>query len=138
MAEKKNWTIALSVDVEEIDSQHKKLFEIANNLLNLAEASQEIFSAHIEKIIHKLSDYTQQHFTQEESFLAQHEYPSLDFHKQQHSAFIKEVKNSKRLEMLLADKTQAIALYDFLVSWLENHIAHADKAWSRYIKLVNS
>jgi diguanylate cyclase (GGDEF)-like protein/hemerythrin-like metal-binding protein/PAS domain S-box-containing protein len=70
-----------------IDDEHRKLFELANNLIDSAfirnENPQQFYSD-----LEKLLAHVVQHFADEEVILARHRYNELDAHAQDHKMLI--------------------------------------------------
>jgi hemerythrin len=79
-------------------------------------------------------DYTVEHFSDEEKFMADHSYPGLAFQKQQHNEF------KKAIYELIADfeeegATKEIAnhIRDFLFIWLKIHIMEVDLELGQFV-----
>ncbi len=126
-----NWDSKLSVNVEEIDAQHKKLVQMINELNDAMKdrKSKEILN----NIIHGLIEYTGSHFLTEEKYFDEFEYPEASVHKKEHNDFVKKVSkfendfNEGRLLL-------SIDIMEFLKDWLVNHIQGSDK---KYTTLFN-
>ena len=84
-----SWTDEMSVNINEIDEQHKKLIELINNLFNamLEGKAQDI----INKTIDELINYANYHFSTEENYFEKHNYPGFHSHKIQHSFYKDEI-----------------------------------------------
>ena len=67
------WTDELSVGIESIDEQHKKLVNMINALNDamLTNSSNELLGT----IFTGLAAYTQKHFAYEENMFAEYNYP---------------------------------------------------------------
>jgi hemerythrin len=130
------WTPDLSVGVDEIDDQHKELFQRLNNL-RIA-MSQGKGRTEIGKTVKFLEDYVVAHFATEEKRMERYEYPAFSAHKAEHEAFIKDFSNfKKKLENI---DTQGgitsflvIEMQRRLYDWLINHIGRIDKALGNYL-----
>ncbi len=125
------WTANCRMGFEEVDSQHRLLYAIANELLEIENpASQE---QEIKYLLRHLRTYIDSHFKSEEELMAQHNYPGLSTHKQKHEKIILEMKealtSSKSLTQL---KNQ---LEDLLIGWIQSHILIEDKRFSDWAKL---
>ncbi len=127
-----NWDTTLATGFPEVDLQHKKLISIIDDVGQALESDAKNYSITISKTVKSLMDYTQYHFTEEETLMAKNGYPSLESHKKEHAAFISQVR-----ELLLTVNTQnkeaGEKFYTFLGTWLFGHIARQDKAWAVYI-----
>lgn len=111
-----------------IDEEHAELFRIikrANDLIMeelLHDKYDEIMS-----VIEELRNYTIQHFTDEEEYMASINYEGLDVQKKTHQMFVDKL-NDINLEDLDDNQQQyLIELVDFLLMWLVNHILKMDK-----------
>lgn len=121
------WSNTFSVGVKEIDDQHKKLIEIANQLSDAIKAGydREI----VERIVAELADYTHYHFALEERLMDTHGYPNADLHKRDHQEIIKTVDKFKNA--FDHDPAPTGALMTFLRDWLSRHIMNSDRALTR-------
>ena len=83
------WTEDLSVNVAEIDDQHKNLFKIIGDLSTAIQQGKN--KEDLQKILEALTEYTVNHFTLEEDYFEQFDYPQKDSHKQAHDEFVLKV-----------------------------------------------
>lgn len=127
------WYDDLSVGNASVDAQHKKLFEIVDQLTDAC--NQKKGKDEVGKTLNFLLDYTKTHFRDEEKLMMQYNYPNLMAHKKIHDEFTKEVagivsdyqKNGASIPVVLniLSKTN---------NWLINHILKMDKEVGKYIK----
>ncbi|WP_415902681.1 bacteriohemerythrin [Neptuniibacter sp. QD29_5] len=121
------WNQGLSVGVEEIDNDHKRLLAIISDLANAIEENHE--KEIIGQVFTKLEEYVSLHFQREEALIARCGYPDLDEHIQGHQSFIDKIPELKE-QLLHADSVEvARDVYLFLVDWLLNHIAVDDMSY---------
>jgi hemerythrin len=128
------WSDSLSVQVPAMDEQHKKLFNLINQLHD-AMARREGNTV-IKPILTALTDYTRTHFTSEEVFLTSIKYPDLHKQKAEHVIFVQKLMDMQ----LKAEKSQVgltIEIMDFLKDWLKNHIMIEDKKYAAAIAKAN-
>ena len=125
-----NWTEEMSVNIEEIDNQHKKLIDLLNELFSamLDGKAQKI----IDKIVNDLIEYTDYHFTTEENYFENHSYSGFHNHKIQHSYFKDEILIFKN-ELVNGKSTVPMDVFNFLKDWLTEHILNSDKKYSKYL-----
>jgi hemerythrin-like metal-binding protein len=127
------WSDKLSVNVKEIDAQHKHFIEILNEVYDY------VINKEVENVIKiglvKLTDYAKVHFATEEKYFDMFNYEHAVEHKEAHrklvaaiNDFIKEKENTTDIYMLTID------LIDLLEDWLVNHLGTMDK---RYTKCFN-
>ncbi len=77
------WDKAFCVGHEKIDAQHKKLFDIAQELHEYRNDKKKILV-----ILKELLSYTKYHFTDEEKYMESINYKDLENHKKRHVAII--------------------------------------------------
>lgn len=127
------WTQALSVGVDEIDNQHKELFNRINNLHTAI--SQGKGKEDIAKVIKFLEDYVITHFGAEERYMTRYDYPGYLAHKAQHTEFIKDFSNLKKeFETQGATSYLVIQVNLRVGDWLINHIGKVDKALGTFLE----
>ncbi len=125
-----NWSEELSVGIESIDNQHKKLVNMIN-ALNEALVEGKARDVLV-KIFNGLVVYTDKHFKYEEALFAQHGYQDAAEHKAQHDALVKQVLE---LKSKLDDGNFMIGVevMAFLKEWLTEHIMKTDKAYTVHL-----
>jgi hemerythrin len=125
------WNGSFLVNFEIIDNQHKGLIDIINDLIQGCDKSKAIRDIVFIKTLRKAVEYTQLHFSTEEKYLLQVNYPEFDAQKKEHDAFISEV--IKQLKSFEENQNDPAALVEFLKNWLLNHIAVMDKKYAPYL-----
>ncbi|MGD0829976.1 MAG: bacteriohemerythrin [Terracidiphilus sp.] len=126
-----NWGQNYSVGVDKIDSQHKVLFEIINELHGamLKGQAQPLTGP----LLKKLADYTRNHFSAEEAMMAAARYPGLADHQKKHVALVKQVEDYI-VRFDRGELTLNLHLLNFLRDWLTNHIQKVDKEYSPWMR----
>ena len=106
-------------NIEIIDQQHEKLFEITNEAYMLLTNNFKLDKYdEIVGILESLKDYTQFHFETEEKYMESINYKRLFSHKIEH------------LDLTHIDSNQDVSikeLLQFLNDWLIDHILQNDK-----------
>ena len=124
------WNDAMSVKVSEIDSQHKKLITLINDLYDAMKNKQG--RTVLAGILGELVRYTKIHFSAEEQYMEKAGYPKLSAHKKVHEGFAKKV-----LEFQSAFESGEVVLsqdiLNFLKEWLVNHIMKQDQEYAPYM-----
>ena len=125
------WKDELSVGIESIDDDHKKLLTLINNLQTAVYyPTGEAFER---QALQELVDYTKYHFEREEKLMLANGYPDFEPHKRQHEAMIAKVNGF--LEAYEKDREGTIdELTQFLKSWLIQHIAGTDQQYSEHLR----
>ncbi len=122
------WKESYRLGIDEIDDQHKKLFEIANRAYELLK-NDFVTDKYdrIVSIIEELKDYTVYHFSFEENYMASINYRKLLSHKVIHDDFIAKISE---VDLDNVDENQdeyLMGILDFVVEWIEQHILGTDK-----------
>ena len=127
------WGDVLSVGVDEIDEDHRKLINIFNILNNSVTegASPEYLAAVLEELI----NCTVWHFSHEERLMLKYGYEGTEEHKEEHQELIKSAKELQE-KILQADKTVADEDIDYLERWLTGHILSTDMKFGTYLSQV--
>ncbi len=121
-----NWTQNLSVGINEIDEQHKVWFEKANALFDAC--IQQKGKDYISHLLDFLDEYTKIHFSDEEKYMLQINYPEYSNQKGLHSSFINELEKLKSdYESSGGNVAVVINANQLILKWLTNHILLEDK-----------
>lgn len=115
--------------IEEIDTQHRKLFEIAEELYQL---SKEEFIVdkydHINKSLQELKDYTNFHFDSEEAYMESIGYKRMFTQKVQHEGLRKQIEEWDLEQIDEENQEETIReILHIVTDWLVNHILEQDK-----------
>lgn len=127
------WGDILSVGVDEIDEDHRKLLDIFN-VLNRAVTEGES-PDYLAAILDELINCTVWHFSHEERLMLKHRYAGMEQHKAVHAELIKSVKELRQ-EVLESDKPMADEHIEFLERWLTEHLLTADLRLGSYLSQV--
>ena len=127
------WDKILSVGVDEIDEDHRKLVSIFNILNHSVrtEESPDYLAATLEELI----NCTVWHFSHEERLMLKHRYEGMEEHKAEHRELIESAKELQ-LAILQADKPVVDEHIEFLERWLTEHILTADLRLGSYLSQV--
>lgn len=124
------WSAILSVGVEEIDEDHRKLVGIFNELAHAVAngESAEYLAATFDELI----KCTAWHFSHEERLMLKHRYPDIDPHRAAHRELI---VAAQQLQAKLAQADQAVANaeIEYLDRWLTEHILTADQRLGSFL-----
>ncbi|MBF0152241.1 MAG: bacteriohemerythrin [Magnetococcales bacterium] len=125
------WTDKLSVNIEEMDQQHRRLVDLVNQIYVAVRAGE--IERGLKTILPELVNYTVKHFQDEEALFEGHGFPDTPRHKQEHVKLVNRVGEFlKRLEKG-GDRASALELLGFLKSWLVEHIMGTDSQYGRYL-----
>lgn len=123
------WDESLSVNVAEIDSQHRKLVAMINELHDAMKSGKG--KDVLGRILSGLISYTDSHFKAEEKYFAQFKYPDTAAHVKEHVAFVKKVTEFQT-DFEGGRLTVSIDTLYFLRDWLQGHIKGTDKKYSAF------
>ncbi len=120
------WDDSLSVNVKEIDGQHKRIIDMLNNLHEIKGDSKE----QIIRVISDLADYAWVHFKTEEDYFDKFNYEEKNSHKMAHQFFVEKViEFQNNVENDEVDLVSEIT--EFGKNWLINHIKGIDKGYTK-------
>lgn len=118
-----HWSDKYSVKIKSIDVQHKRLFDLANQVHELLQESQA--QSKMRPIINELLDYTVKHFLYEERLLEENGYSELEKHQDSHDTITEKVGEYKTaLEQ--GKEINVTEMLTFIVDWLQDHILKTD------------
>lgn len=123
------WDDSLSVNVKEIDEQHKKLVDLINKLTDAMSAGKA--KQILGNILNELASYTVIHFKTEEKYFDKFKYPFTISHKKEHNDFIKKINDFKR-DFESGKALLSVEIMKFLKDWLIKHIKGSDKKYSEF------
>ncbi len=121
------WLDKYQIGNDTIDSQHKVLFEIAQETERLLATDDMDKYDSIMDILKKLKEYTMFHFEQEEEIMVRAKYNKFFSHLALHEEFIEQLdKIISKLDQEIDEKI----IRDMLIlsiDWITNHILKVDK-----------
>jgi hemerythrin len=124
------WDDSFSVNIGVIDTQHKTLVSMINNLHQaMAKGSGK---DELGQILSSLIKYTQGHFATEERLMQLHGYPDFLAHKSEHDRLTRTVMDFQR-RFLSNEVGLTVEVMEFLKDWLRKHILGADKKYSPFL-----
>jgi hemerythrin len=115
------WNDSYTVGNEEIDKQHKYLFELGNRLPEVADEDG------IHHLIMDLFKYTREHFATEEEMMRSIGYPNLDEHIQLHDDLISKLSTISENEF--TTDAEIYKFKEFVYLWLSKHILEEDNKY---------
>lgn len=125
------WDDKYLVGFQEVDNQHKIIFDILNQAYEAFMKNEH--EQKLDEIINKLFDYTDYHFSTEEKYFKQHPDDSIGLHREQHKLFIDKINSFK--EQYYRDKRGVYYLIiKFIKDWFVNHINATDRDYFNKLK----
>ena len=123
------WSDKYSLNVAEIDEQHKKLVSLVNEMYDAMQAGKG--RDMIGTVIAEFVDYTDYHFKTEERLLRQNGYPDYDEHKEMHDNLSRKAHSIKEA-FDRGNTPTAIEVMLLLTNWLNTHILEEDRKYKPY------
>ncbi len=129
------WKTDYSVGIKKFDTQHKRLFEMLNDLHKGVVKRRDRET--MEEVLAGLIDYTCTHFGSEELAMQEYAYPDYEEHLAEHKKLMASV-NGYVDDMKSGKDLRALDLGGFLFNWLTDHIARTDKRMCAFLKAEGS
>ena len=127
------WHKNLEIGDKHIDSQHKRLIEVTNELVAACNNNQG--KDKLLETLRFLADYAVKHFRDEEKLAQSVNYPGYAEHKKIHDKFKETVTESiKQLESEGANIMMIAKTNMFISNWLINHVSNEDAKIGAYIR----
>ena len=124
------WNPKWATGIKKIDEQHHHFVGIVNKTAELVESKQD--GVKLEAILSDLTEYARVHFSTEEEYFDETEYPETEEHKDKHSQLLEKVlKFDKKFEKDKENLELVSEFLDFLKFWLDDHLVKVDH---RYVK----
>lgn len=132
------WDDSLSIGVDVIDEQHKKLIDLHNHIhdsiLGTGEEDSEIVTR---EVVKEVMDYTAYHFKCEQEYMEKIGYPDLVTHIRLHRMFENEIYQHFRaaIDGHFILPTQIIKL---IKQWFYDHITTEDRKIGEFQRIRGS
>ena len=124
------WSEKLSVNIKEVDEQHKKWIKLLNDLHDAMKSGKgnEVIGSTLSGLV----EYTKVHFATEEKLLQSHSYPAFLAHKKLHTEMVAKVE-SLESQYKSGKPVLSVEVMQFLKNWLSEHIVGTDKNYGPYL-----
>ena len=120
-----SWNDSFLLNIDVIDQQHKKFFDIFDLILSLNKNEDVV---RVSTVIDELQDYAKYHFKTEETLMQNANVANMELHIVQHKFFIDKIK-----EFTIAQNYNNPVLTDqiavFMRKWLLMHITETDRMY---------
>jgi hemerythrin-like metal-binding protein len=129
------WSEQFSIGNENVDNDHKKLFEIHNDLVDLAlgKCSRDEFA----RILSMMTDYVLKHFKKEEAYMNAFSYPDYERHRKLHEEYSYKVA-MYNFELSGSNPPDPFEIILFIKKWWTNHVIKVDRKYEDYKTRVSS
>ena len=124
------WSEEYSINVAEIDEQHKRLLELVGELHAAVEA--RIDKDDLRKMLVNLAKFTRHHFETEEKLMKEHKFERIKKHHKEHRALHKHLE--QLVDVVSKGKYPTFySDYDVSNDWFLNHVLKFDKKLGEYL-----
>ena len=124
-----NWDSNRDLGHDEIDAEHRFLLRL---IVDFEEATiKGATKEELIALILEISKYAKFHFANEESIMAEFNYPDQSHHAHLHNELIAEV--TEKLIQFRRDEVEPDVMFEFLLNWFALHTSHEDKELVNFI-----
>ena len=121
------WKDSYSCSIEEIDKQHKRLFEIGAKIVDVASVKDDFdHYDDIVRVLEEMKEYTIYHFNYEEALMKKHDYENYETHKIEHDFFVKKLQRIERKDLEGKQNEVLMEIVAFVADWITGHILNTD------------
>ena len=126
------WKDEYVLGIEEIDNQHRRLIEIANQIYAIMQDQWRTDKYNqILEVLTELKDYTVYHFKAEEEYMAQIGYKKRFSHALEHSAFVAKLNAVDLSEIDESQDKYLLELLGVITDWVVKHIMTTDRLYTQ-------
>ena len=132
-----DWKHEYELGIPVLDAQHKQLFRFNEEVQSAIKGGLKVSS--VNSLLTQVKQYAARHFTMEEKYMADVDYPKLHKQKDAHAMFsahfdaIQTEFNKQGISPELADK-----ISKELIEWITNHITGMDQDFGDYYRHINA
>jgi len=112
------------VGIKSVDSQHMRLLELANKLIE-AQSKEEML-----KSVILLNKFTKEHYRDEESLMRNSKYPDYLTHKEEHDLLL--IKMDNFYDNVKNDNVNSNEIKGFICMWLLDHVFGKDAEFGKF------
>ncbi len=129
------WKDSYKIGVQEVDDQHKELFERLNAFLRVVRGKEtmEVKAEKVAETLAFMGEYVIVHFDSEEEIQRRYNYPNYETHRQIHERFKAEIAKFEDGFHRQFDEDLLQEFSGKLLAWLINHVADEDQRIGDYI-----
>ena len=128
------WDEKLSVGIREIDDQHKELIKMINRLDEaVADGSWTKKVVTLSDVLLEMVAYLDYHFSTEEKYMIEYDYPDYDDHRDAHLTFVRDVTDFTEA-FRNGKKGLSVEILDYLKEWYLSHITSVDAKYGSYLR----
>jgi hemerythrin len=126
------WDDKYATGIELIESQHKELFSITNELFRACKSDDEKLKKVFIETMERMVNYVCFHFGAEQQMLQRINYPDYQEHKKQHDKLVRDILEAVKAHNT-GDRFIANQFVRTMRDWILSHIAITDRLYATYI-----
>ena len=130
------WKDIYSLDNQKLDDEHKTLFKIAEEAFAVVEP--ELKHEKIKNILNKLYEYMKVHFSHEEEYMQEINYPQFEIHKEIHENIVNTINEFVKQLATLSEDSFEKELAKLIDGTIVHHIVQEDKKIISWLKANSS
>lgn len=120
------------VGIAQVDLEHEGLFRLASAIYDRLSVDVISPMGEIRTALDELISNTDSHFANEEALMEAAGYPLLAEHRALHSALMSRIRSFES-EIEKAGDLTPVDVYEFLCSWLGDHILTSDRMFGEFV-----
>lgn len=121
----------IRLGIDEMDSQHQILLEIAEHFRCSQNNYSQTCQAELGTILRALLEYARYHLKAEELYLQQIGYPELSDHKRQHHKLVANL--NQNIALFNQHQLTQQDLSNFIENWITRHIMEEDAKYGEFV-----
>jgi hemerythrin len=125
------WTAEMSVGIEVLDDDHRKLVDLINDLHDGIVAGHG--TERLGRVLDGLVSYTRTHFEHEEELFEKIGFPDAAEHIEEHRALTKMVDDVRERYNKGQFDALTLEMMEFLKNWLREHVLGSDKKYQAHL-----
>ena len=129
MSDRLQWDEHYSVGVQQFDSDHRRLLQLAHTMV--AGSLRDPLPVNAGEVLEDLIDCAEEHFAHEEHLLRVTGYPHLDEHRHEHRRLLEEIRHFQ--ERMSAGEVRATDVAKFVTDWVLLHIQEEDMQYTSHL-----
>jgi len=128
-----DWNEYYSLGNEQVDNQHRELFNLVNNLIRSCDDGTD--TAKLKETLLFLVNYAVLHFDDEEALQIKYNYPEYERHKKLHDEFkVVVIELVQRFNEIGSSVELSKDVKKIVIKWLVKHIMDEDKKIGNYLR----
>jgi hemerythrin len=128
------WSEKYATGIEMIDSQHKELVTLTNQLYHACLTGSTVADAAFKEAMGRMVEYVRFHLSAEQELLERVNYPNYAAHKKQHDNLVINILEAAK-EFDEGRKFVPNQFVRSLKDWIFGHIAVFDRSYATYIEV---